>query len=229
MAVVFTALNTLHAQSTSDSATYKKLIAQGKESGSTLDTVLKSPEIFSSMVLFAAGDVALHEKRLEDACFLLYAGELRLTFDHALYPSAGSGDPMQPYAELQQESGARISPAIMRQPALFAKALERVKSFNPKVIEGYNTGWKYGKKAAAEEAQAAFVDAKKELLHDMGGVCTLLQDETYFAAFKVCQEYNLKSGTGGPSQKAYDANFQIMKRIEKEKGIHGFALEESGQ
>jgi len=223
-AVAFMAFNNLQAQSPAESDIYGRLVGHGNESVSALETVLKASDNYSTAVLFMGSAVAYRLKQLDDSAFLMYIAEIRVQFDHALFPPTGTddNDPVQTFAALQQQLGGMINPAIMQKPKLFAKVLARVKAWTPKVSENYNPGWEFSKKESANEGEAALKNAKKEFLKTMDGLCTLLQDNAYFAAFKTSQDYNLKS-SGKPSKQAYDAAVQTMKRIEKEKGIYGFA------
>jgi len=225
IAVIFTAFSVLHAQSPTESDIYNKLVQPGKESVLALDAVLKNTDSSSAAVLFIASTVAFRQKRVEDAAFLIYIGEIRAQFDHALFPPAktGDADPVETYSALEQQLGNQINPAIMEKPKLFAKVLEKVKSWRPNVAAGYAPGWEYSKKASEKEAEAVLINAKREFSNTMDGVCALLQDRTYFAAFKTARNYNLKTGFGRPSQKECDSAVQTMQRIEREKNIYGFA------
>ena len=223
--VFFTLVNASQAQSPTESAIYSQLVRPGKASVLALDAVLKNPDFSSAAVLFIASTVAFRQKQVEDAAFLMYLGEIRVQFDHALFPPKENvdADPISTYTALQQQLGSRVNPAIMEEPRLFAKVLAKVKNWSPKIAEGYGPGWEYAKIGNPKEAEAALATAKAEFLKTMGGLCTLLQDRAYFAAFKTVRNFSLKSGKGGPSQQAYESAIQTMKRIERDKGIYGFA------
>jgi hypothetical protein len=127
------------------------------------------------------------------------------------------------FGALQQQIGSVVNPALMAEPKVFAKALARVKSWSPEVPKGYLPGWQFSQKASPEKAEASFQDGKTKFLKGMGGICTLLQDDDYFAAFKIAQSYNLKPRTEKPTKEAFDVAMKTMERIENEKGIQGLA------
>jgi hypothetical protein len=224
LAALVICISTAAAQSRSEQALYGQLITNRVAvSLSVLDRVLKTPEEFSAGVLYAASGVAFREKRLEDAGFLLYVAQLRTRFDNALFPPTGTGgnSPMLALTAYHQELGPVVNPALMREPKVYAKAVARVKSWKPKVTSTYEPGWDYSKKGSETEAEQAVAANRKEFIEHMSGLSTLLLDDTYFSAFKVAQDYNLKPDKEPkrPSKKAYDAAIQTLERIEKEKGI----------
>ena len=227
LVLLATNVSILIAQSRSEMPLYRELTKNKNRSASVsaLERVLKTPENFSAGILYFAAGVAFREKRLEDAGFLFYAAQLRRRFDNALFPPVGTGgdDPMVALAALQQKIGAELNRAVMSEPKVFAKALTRVKSWQPKVAANYKPGWDYSKKTSEKQAVEATADGRRDFIDHMEGFCTLLQDAEYFAAFRTGQDYNLKFDSKRPSKEAYDAAVQTMERIEKEKGIAGFA------
>jgi hypothetical protein len=217
---------TLESQSRSEGPLYRQLITKGAPSVSisALDRVLATPEKFSALILYNACGVAFHEKRLEDAGFLLYVAQLRTRFDKAMFPPTGTGgnNPMLALAAINQQLSEVVNPAIMREPKVFAKILARVKSWNPKVAAAYEPGWEYSKKESEKHAEDAVAENRKEFMYHMNGMSTLLSDGAYSSAFILVQDYNLRlnGDTNRPSKEAYDAAIQTIKRIEKEKGIN---------
>ena len=222
------------AHSQAEEVLYRQLITNGVTpvSLSALDRVLKSPESFSADILYVACSLALREKRLEDAGFLFYIARFRAKYDRALFPptQTGADSPMLAFAEANQELGSVLNPAIMAQPKVYAKVLHRVKIWRPKVTADYSPWWDYSKKGSEKEAEDAIASDRKEFIAHTSSVCALLQDPVYLSAFKTAQDYNLKldSDSHRPSQEQYDAAFQTMERIEKEKGIEGAAASTRG-
>jgi len=230
---VFGALITCSSVSTAQSRSveeglYHQLTNENASvSGPALDHVLKQSQECSADVLYIACNVALRQKRLEDAGFFFYIAPFRAKFDKALFPpkQSGSDDPMLAYAETKAELGPALNPQIIRQPKVYARALARVKSWQPKVTEGYTPWWEYSQKTTAKEAAEAIAKDRADFMEHMGGLSKLLQDEAYFSALKTAQDYNLKlsNDKSRPSEKSYQAAIQTMERIEKEKGIEGIA------
>lgn len=221
----FTIASLAYGQAPSEDSLYRRLATQGVDSTKALTEVLDKTEATSAVLLYTASGVALREKRLEDAGYLFYVARFRALFDKELFPPTGTGgdSPMVMFGALQQTLGETVNPALMAEPKIFAKVLTKVKSWTPQVASSYQPGWPYAKSGSKSAAEAALKDGKKKFLDGMGGICELLQDEAYFAAFRIGQNYNFKRGADRPSKEAFDAAFATMERIEREKGIQGIA------
>ena len=220
-----TSLVTVRAQSRSELTVYQKLTSTNVSlAASAMDGVLKNAPEYSGAALFIASGVAFREHRIEDAGFLFYVAKFRAEFDIALFPPTGTGsnNPMVAFGALNQELGSSINPAVMAEPKVFARILARVKTWSPVLAPNYDPGWPFAKKGDEKQARAALQAEIKNFMGGMGGLCTLLQDSRYFAAFKVMQAYNLHNGATQPSQEAYDGAVQTILAIEKEKGIQAF-------
>jgi len=221
----FTAL----AQSRSEESLYLQLTTNGVNSAaiSALARVLKEPEDFSAGILYMACDVAFRKKRLEDAGFLLYVARFRTRFDNALFPPTGTGgnSPMLALGAIHQELGAAINPAMTGDPEVYAKVLERIKSWKPKVTPTYEPGWEYSNRKSTKQAEDETASNRKQVIDHMTGFSMLLQDTNYFAACRIVQSYNFSfdSATNRPSKTSYEAAIQKMEQIEKQKGIDGIA------
>jgi hypothetical protein len=175
--------------------------------------------------LFVASAVAMSLNRFEDAAYLFYTAQMRSRYDLARFPPKGTGgdSPAVALGALQQQLGAELNPAIMREPAAFAKTVSRVQSYKPAVPAGYDPGWEYG---AVNEADAArqFAQHRDVFVKQMGGLSTLLNDKEYFAAFKTMQDFNFS--TYEEQQKpariqARNTAEAKMREIEQKKGIEG--------
>ncbi len=192
-----------------------------------LNRVVKNSGDFSAGILYMSCSVALRLHRLEDAGFLFYAANIRTEFDKALFPPVGKrGDnPLIALGLLQTEMGNRLSPALMSEPQLFARVAAKVKSWKPRVPSGFEPGWDYSRKTNEKQAEGVMAEARKEVVAQLSDLSRLLQDATYFAAFKIAQDYNLKAPneSGRPTKSAYDAACQTMEQIERQKQIVGFA------
>lgn len=222
-------ISTSRAQSHGEESLYHQLSPNASNATSTaaLDRVLSSSEHYSAGILYVACAVAFNKKRLEDAGFLLYVARFRSRFDKALFPPRGTGgnNPMLACGAAHQQLGEVVNPAITAEPKVYARVLDRVKSWKPQVAADYHPGWEYLKRESEKKAEEAVADNRKQVINGMTGTCTLLQDATYFKAFRTGQDYNLMwdSNTNRPSRAAYDAALETMARIETEKGIPGIA------
>jgi hypothetical protein len=212
------------SQSPAEEDLYKKL-SEGPEKVKSLETVLKSPDRYSALILYFGADVALKEKRLEDSAFLYYAGQLRARFDKGCFPPKGTGgdNPFLLFAALSQQFGSVIIPAVMAEPKIFAKAIERVKNWNPKAPKEYEPGYEFTERKSEKDAHEAAKLYRTEFLSRMGDLSSLLNDAEYFAAFRVVQAYRLASDDKQrPTKEENEKATETMKRIEKDKGLKGF-------
>lgn len=184
-----------------------------------------------AMQLFLGSAVALGANRLEDAAYLFYVGQMRTRYDLARFPPKGKGgdSPGVALGAVSHQLGAEINPAIMREPASFAKVVARVEAWTPATPPGYDPSWEY---AAVQEAEAKrqFTEHRESFSKQFGGLSTLLNDAQYFAAFKVLQEYNFSSYEQRQKpdrvkeKKAAEAK---MLAIEKKRDIEGLFYRKS--
>jgi hypothetical protein len=174
--------------------------------------------------LYAGAGVAFREKRLEDSAFLFYAGQLRARFDQKCFPAKGTGgdSPFLAYAALSQTLGSTINPAVMAEPKVFAKAIDRLKKWNPKATKDYTPGYEFTERVSEKDAREAIQPSRADFFSLMGDLSTLLNDAEYFAAFRVMQSYNLTRGEKRPTKEENEKATEAMKRIEKDKKLKGF-------
>jgi hypothetical protein len=183
-----------------------------------LESVLRAPEKYSPVILYFGATLAFQKNRLEDSAFLYYAGQLRAHFDRDCFPPRGTGgdSPFVAYAALSQEIGRSINPAVMAEPRIFDKVLERIKKFIPVAPREYDPGYEFSERKPEQAAQAG----RNEYIDTMSGLSALLNDSEYFAAFRVVRDSN-RTG-GNQHSKKYEEAVATMKRIERAKGINGF-------
>lgn len=110
----------------------------------------------------------------------------------------------------------------MAEPKVFEKVIARIKKWTPKAPKEYDPGYEFTERKSEKDAHEAAKPNRTEFIEYMSGISTLLNDATYFAAFRVIQAYNFSSEDKRPTKEAYDRATKTMKRIEKEKGIKGF-------
>ncbi len=210
------------SQSTGGKGLFEKL-TKGPDQVKALETVLKTPDEYPADILYAGAGAAFKEKRLEDSAFLFYAGQLRARFDQKCFPAKGTGgdSPFVLYAALSQSLGSTINPAVMTEPKAFAKAIDRLKKWNPKASKEYTPGCEFAERLSDKDAQEAAQPNRTEFLSRMGDMATLLNDTEYFAAFRVTQAYNMTRGDKRPPKEENDKATETMKRIEKDKNLKG--------
>ena len=179
-----------------------------------------------SLQLFVGASAAVANKRISDGAFLFYVAQMRSRYDLLLFPPKGSGgeNPTVLLAALNQQIGAEVNPAIMRDPKALAAVVKRVEAWTPAVPAGYEPGWAHtpGKKDAA---QALFTAQRTEFRKRFGALSSLLADAEYFAAFRTVQDYNLATSReqfeDPKRKKAAEAAEAKMKEIETRRGIEG--------
>lgn len=147
-----------------------------------------------SLQLFIGATAAMGNNRLEDAAFLFYIAQMRSRYDLLRFPpkATGGDSPAAVLAALNQQIGAAVNPAIMRQPAALANVVKRVEAWSPAVPAGYEPGWPHttGKQDAAK---TLFNTQRAAFKKQFGAISTLLNDPEYFAAFKTVQDYNFSN------------------------------------
>ena len=211
------------SQSSTAKGLYEQL-TKGGEQVNALETVLKTPDELSTDILYAGAGVAFKEKRLEDSAFLFYAGQLRARFDQKCFPpkDTGGNSPFLAYAAVSQSLGSTINPAVMAEPKAFAKAIGRLKQWNPKAPKEYTPGYEFTERLSEKDAREAAQPNRIEFLSRMGDLATLLNDAEYFAAFRVMQAYNMTRGDKRPTKEENEKATETMKRMEKDKNLKGF-------
>ena len=207
-------------QSPPEMGLYEKLTQGDVEA---LETILKTPDEYSTVILFLGAGVAFTEKKLEDSGFLFYAGQLRARFDQTCFPAkeTGADSPFVLYAALSHDLGSVINPAVMAKPETFSRVIERVGKWNPKAPQEYNPGYEFKERLAEKDAEEAARPNRTEFLSRMGDLSTLLNDAKYFAAFQVLQAYNLAPDDKRPSDLENEKAMGTMRQIEKDKGLKG--------
>lgn len=200
-----------------------EVLMNGPDSPKALAIVLKDPDKYSALVLFYAAAVALKEKQLEDAGFLFYAARIRAQFDKECFTAKGKGgdSPFTLYQALAFQIGNTLNPEIMAEPKVFAKAVERLKKYNPTAPDDYEPGYDFTERKSVEVALEATKAFRAGYVSSLGDLATLLSDETYFNAFRVVQSYNQSEADKRPTKSENDVAIETLKRIEKEKGLKG--------
>lgn len=196
-----------------------------QDSAKALESVLKTPDEHSPLILFAGSEVALKQNRIEDSAFLFYTARLRSFFDRTCFPPIGKGsqNPFILYGALAETVGSAVKPAIMSEPKAFAKVVLRLRTWIPKASKDYLLDYKYLKRKSEKEAYETLKPLQIAYINRLSDVSTLLNDPEYFTAFWVFQNYDLAPEGTGPTKAAFDKAYETMLRIEKEKGIKGTA------
>lgn len=182
-----------------------------------------------SLQLFIGATAAMGNNRLEDAAFLFYIAQMRSRYDLLRFPpkATGGDSPAAVLAALNQQIGAAVNPAIMRQPASLTAVVKRVEAWTPAIPAGYEPGWPHttGKQDAAK---ALFATQRAAFKKQFGAISALLNDPEYFAAFRTVQDYNFSTAEqmkDARRKKAKQDAEQKMLAIERMRGLEGLYYE----
>ena len=192
--------------------------------------MLKTPDEYSAMILYAAAGAAFADQRLEDSGFLFYAGQLRARFDQKCFPptETGGDNPFVLYSAFSQGLGSTINPAVMAEPKAFSRAIDRLEKWSPKAPDDYTPGYEFKQRLSEKDGHEAARQNRTEFLSRMRDFSTLLNNPDYFAAFRVIQARNLLSDDKRPTKEDAENATKTMIRIESEKGLTGFFSMDEG-
>jgi hypothetical protein len=205
---------------------YVDLGEKGPVHVKALESLLERPDEHTALVLFTGAATALSDKRTEDSAFLFYAAQLRARFDGECFPPKGSGDsdPFVALSALSEGIGSAVNSAIMQDPKAYARAVDRLRKWVPKVPPGYSPGYSYKERKTAKVAAELTESNRKRFVKNMGDVAVLLNEPEYFAAFQIVRAHNVGSEDNAPTEEAAEAATKKMKRIERARGIKGIIL-----
>ncbi|HET9314446.1 MAG TPA: energy transducer TonB [Vicinamibacteria bacterium] len=196
------------------------------EQRQALDAVLAAPDAIGSVDLLQAAAVAHLLGRIEDAGFLLYAGQLRARVDLDRFPprDRGAEGPEALIASLGGPIGEVVNPALMRYPAAFEHAVARLRRWDPVATGDYDPGWDHGASPSADQTRATADRLKREMLQPVEGMARLLANPEYFEAFKTVQDASRDTSDDVKKPErvaAAQAAERTMAEIEKRMGIAG--------
>ena len=230
LSALLCSLPTIEAQSWSDQALYQQLISKDSESDAALTKILHETESHGAIVLFVSSAKALHENHVKDSAFLFYVARLRAQYDKLIFPPSQTGGDSQftLIAALQSDLGQTLSPKIFDDPKALAGALALLETWKPTLGDNYDPGWSYLKRGDEREAQEQVKKRKALFLNAMNPISALLEDEKYFKAFTIVQDYHLKHGADRPSKSEFDVAVDTMQQIEKAKNLKGLSASAKG-
>jgi hypothetical protein len=155
-----------------------------------VDYVLAHMSAARADVLLTASLAALQLKRVEDAGFLFYAGQLRSRMDQQRFPPKGEGgsSPAVAIGALQAVLGAEVNAAVMRDTKVLARTLDRIEAWDVATVDGYDPGWEYTKALPAGAAAKVSQSVKAEYLRNGRNVLSLLGVPEYVAAQRELEE-----------------------------------------
>ena len=125
---------------------------------------------------------------------------------------------------------SEVNPLIMREPERYARVVRRLEVWEIEPRPDEDPGWEFIREKA-EEGLRVFREEKQRSLETMQQIAALLADDEYFAAFRTVQEYSVaeRSGNTPVDPRAAREALGVMRRIEAEKALVGFAAAASAR
>lgn len=190
--------------------------------GALIDAFVADTSMVGPMYLIMAANTALRLKRVEDAAFLFYAGQIRAKFDFERYDISARADGNNAATYLGflvHTTGQGVNPAIQSQPKQFAAVIQRIETWE--VVpspDAFYPEFKEAKgfKVPREQWTTLARSLKSEFLELFGRrYVKLLNDPEYFKAFKVMQDANLSPTEPDEARlERVDAAMQTMEEVE---------------
>jgi hypothetical protein len=210
-----------HSQVTQDSLTQAVSKANGSatERIEYVEFILANHRQANSTQLFFAARNALQSGRIEDAGFLFYAAQLRAKLDFFRYPSANA---QQALGAVRQVMSEAIDPVIIRDPNVYEKIFDRIKTWEIVPLEDYSPGWDSNAKKTPEEIKSAAASIKQGLVEYMGNGVTLFRIPAYHKAVMTVQSYNFPSSNAksdATTRADYESALSTIRDLEKDRGI----------
>jgi hypothetical protein len=191
-----------------------------------LKKVVSHPENATGIQLAVAADMNYRAGNLPEAAFLFYVARLRLEQDFEKYPPKDDAVRSNMFFSMVLDAVKNdLMQDLYVQPKALGEVVKRIETFEPKEPAGYNPGWEHTRHDVPADF---FAKNKAILLGEMKPVSELLLVPDYFLAFRVYREsYALTE-----EEQALPAVLEgrtratnAMKRIEKEKNLHGFMFQ----
>ena len=80
----------------------------------------------------------------------------------------GGNSPFLVFAALSQQFGSVINTAVMAEPKVFAKVIERVKKWNPKAPKWYEAGYEFTERKSEKDAHETAKPGRTEFSQPSG-------------------------------------------------------------
>jgi hypothetical protein len=194
-----------------------------------LKKVAAHPEEATAIQLGVAADMTFRAGNLQDAAFLFYAARLRAYQDIEKYPPKDLAGTNWFLSVVLDGVKIDLLRSLYLQPKVLAEVVKRIEALDLKEPAGYDPGWSYERHKAPADL---FAKNKALLLDDLKPTSELLLLPAYFQAFCVLRECNDLSQeqqqTPAITERRTKAT-DTMKRLEKEKNLHGLIFQIESQ
>lgn len=140
-------------------------IGTTEEQNKNIDALVSDNSKVDSVYLYVAANTAYALERPKDAMFLLYAAQLRKSFDYTRFGlGEADGNNIETYlGYLNQGAGQDINPLAIQHPELFSVAVRMIEKWN--VVPANDANYsedEYGKVQVEEGKWQDIADAKKK-------------------------------------------------------------------
>ncbi len=183
-----------------------------------IEFILQDSSKLDAVQLYIAANTAFRLNLLSDSGFLFYAAQIRKAFDIQRFGlAAANGNNVTTYLGfLNQTIGEKINPTLMASPENFAKAIDKLETWNVVPAADANYPQKeYGKPAIPQKDWASLgASLKEDFLKSFGRkMKTFLSDPKNADAFRTVQDFNFGRLPKNPANQAkYDAALQLLQK-----------------
>ena len=145
----------------------------------------------STHLIFASAQ-AFSLDQLEEAAYLLYAGQLRAKFDLQRFPPTqiGGESPKITLTTMMRQVGSLVNPEIYKKPEMYTRVVSNLAKFQLTTAQGYDPGWDYQYQLQTDQQRVILLDIAKTDLKQLADFSILLNNEDYFNAFTMLQNFH---------------------------------------
>ena len=153
----------------------------------------------NGMELFKSAETCSREERVDDAVFLLFAGQVRAMTDMSILEARSEPDEDaagELYGALYFRYGGSGSDDMYRDADRIAGILKRLRSWRPSLPASYDPGWNYERPVDRDRYQSMADYGVRHRLAQLETYRNLIQDDRYFAIQQERGEIRARNNTG---------------------------------
>ena len=158
--------------------------------------------------LFEAAEACAREEAVDDAVFLLLAGQVRALTDMSLLEPVSEEEQRavtKLYGALYYKYGGSGPDEFFLDPVRSSAMFERLGRWRPAFREDYSPGWRYQGPVESDRYRAKLVHSMESRLAKLESYRKLLEDDRYYAVHRERQELlDRNNNTIGPDTDAAD-------------------------
>lgn len=165
--------------------------ARAEEPTITCDAAISGASTSNGPHLFGGASVCAEEGRHADANYLIVAGQIRTTADHAILKPVDEASTQQAFAVAilhQHIFGGLGSDEVYRSAAASTELEQRLRAFAPRFVTGYDPGWNYTQSSRTDVYDEVVAATREQHIWHMLSHSRRMQDDEYFAAYQALAE-----------------------------------------